>query len=143
MRKHLYTFNLNDITRNTIVDSIQGANGYVPFNSYTENVDNNNYILYEYNFYPNQFEGQYIKSYLKIKQRYQYAPRNCPTGCKICYGSGGGHCLSCLDGYALFTDKCHLIAENQNYYTYRNPATNMPNKLSLNIHKEAIDKFVK
>ena len=141
MRKHLYTFNLNDITRNTIVDSIQGANGYVPFNSYTENVDNNNYILYEYNFYPNQFEGKYIQSYLKIKQRYQYAPGNCRTGCKICYGSGGGHCLSCLDGYALFTDKCHLIAENQNYYTYRNPATNMPNKLSLNIHKEAIDKF--
>ena len=148
MEKHHYTMKLNNINKNIIVDSIEGKNGILPIltGNANENPDNESFINYESNFSYEEVKGGgiYIIKNPLVKKLVDISYEDCDSHCSICSGPNNNQCLMCNEGYALFNYHCFFDPKDQkteNFYTYRNPSINMPEKLSLNIHRDVIDKW--
>ena len=138
---------LHTILNNQIIDLVGNGRGRVisEYNPNYEqipnpqNLDGTNFILYGSNFcpqggIPNWGDRYYISGVSHRPPRLNPSKSiSCSSNCKLC---AGGSCLTCKEGYSLFSTTCkgNVDAESSTAtYFYKNPGINMPERLTLNI----------
>ena len=142
MLKHRFIVGLDTILNNHLIDLIGNGEGHVlsEYNPFiTQNPDGTNYILYGANFSPkggiaNWGDREYINYSYKPPRLSISSRGTCSSPyCTLC---NSGNCLSCKEGYSLFSTTCKgdVNADTKKAtYFYKNPGINMPERLSLNI----------